>query len=183
LSYYVLTANQSGALPFLVAMLLASAILAVMALVTNVQLSPLPASVRRIGQSLSLDWTRLSFGIYGALPLAIISAFDDAHFNNRTPYMAISVLVMVVFALIYCRSRRRNLQIAALLGGTSLSIWAALLDKTFFAGGLPSWIAAPSPNAADIAWVLELWMLWVALILTPAVLAVAGRAVRPERTA
>jgi hypothetical protein len=181
LSYYVLTANQSGVLPFLAAMLLASAILAVMALVTNVQLSLLPTPVRRIGQSLSLDWTRLSFGLYGAVPLATIFAFDDALTNNRTPYLAISVLSMVACALIYCRSRQSTLQITALLAGMSLSIWAALLDKASFAGGLAGWIATPRPGAADIAWMLKLWVPWVALILAPALLAMAGRAVRPGR--
>jgi len=181
LSYYVLTANQSGVLPFLVAMLLASTILAVMALVTNVQLSPLPAPVRRIGQSLSLDWTRLSFGLYGAVPLATIFAFDDALTNNRTPYLAIAVLSMVACALIYCRSRQSTLQITALLAGMSLSIWAALLDKASFAGGLAGWIAAPYPGAADIAWMLKLWIPWVALILAPALLTMAGRAMRPGR--
>jgi hypothetical protein len=181
LSYHALTAYQSGVLPFLIAMLLASAILAAMAIITDAQHSSLPAPLRRIGQSLSLDWTRLSFGIYGALPLAIISAFDDAHFNNRTPYLAVSVLVMVVFALIYCRSRQSTVQIAALLGGMSLSIWAAFLDEASFAGGLGDWIATPRPAAAETLWTLELWILWLALILAPALLTMASRAVRPGR--
>jgi len=85
--------------PFLIAILLASAILAVMAIITNPQPSPLPAPLRRIGQSLSLDWTRLSFGIYGAMPLAILMAFDDGHTNSRTPYLALSALGMVASAL------------------------------------------------------------------------------------
>jgi hypothetical protein len=175
LSHQALAANRTGVLPFL----LASAILAVIALITDMKRSPLPMPVRRIGQSLSLDWTRLSFGIYSALSLAILSAFDDAYLNNRTPYLALSVLGMILFALIYCRSRESKLQIMALLGGMSFSIWAALLDKTSFAGGLKGWTSAPRLETAEIAWLLELWMLWLALTLAPAFLTLAGRKVKP----
>jgi hypothetical protein len=181
LSYGALAANQSGLLPFLAAMLLAAAILAVVAIVTDSQLSPLPAYVRRIGQSLALDWTRLSFGLYGAMPLAINVAFDDAHANNRTPFLAVSILLVIAGALIYCRSRQSAAQIGALLGGMSLAIWGAWLDKASFAGGVSTWIAAPRPGAGEIAWMLELWLLWVALLLAPALLSAAAHAVRPGR--
>jgi hypothetical protein len=97
--------------------------------------------------------------------------------------MAVSVLVMIVCALIYCRSRQGTMQIAALLGGVSLSIWLALLDKVAFAGGVRDWIAAPRPRTAEITWMLELWIPWVVLILAPALLAFANRAVRPGRAA
>ena len=180
LSYGACAANQSGLTPFLMAMLLASAILVVLAINTDMLWSPLPIPLRRIGQSLALDWTRLSFGIYGAMPLAIIFAFDDAHFNNRTPYMALAALLMIIFALIYCRSRHSTLQIAALLAGTSFSIWAAWLDRAFFASGLGNWIVAPLPLGVELAWLLNLWLPWVILILTPALLTLAGRAVTPR---
>ncbi len=157
LSYYALTANQSGLWPFLIVTLLVSLILGATAIITNPQPTLLPAPVRRIGQSLVLDWTRMSsFGVYGALPLAILMAFDNAHVNNRTPYLALSVLGMVACALIYTRSRQNTTQIAALVGGTTLSIWAALLDKVAFAGGLGSWIAAPYPGDVEIAWIMQL---------------------------
>jgi hypothetical protein len=183
LSYGACAAHQSGLTLFLIVLLLASAILAGMAINTLTLLSPLPIPLRRIGQSLALDWTRLSFGVYGGMPLAIIFAFDDAHFNNRTPYMAVAALVMVAGALIYCRSRQRTWQIAALLAGTSFSIWAAWLDRVSFASGLGNWIVAPLSRAAELAWLLNLWLPWVILILTPTLLILAGRTVSPRRTA
>jgi hypothetical protein len=181
LGYQVFTANQSGLWPFLIAILLASAILAVMAIITNPQPSPLPAPLRRIGQSLSLDWTRLSFGIYGAMPLAILMAFDDGHTNSRTPYLALSALGMVASALIYARSRQSTTQIAALVGGMTFSIWAALLDRAAFAGGLGNWIAAPYPGAAEIAWMLQWWVAWLLFILSPALLPTVNRALQSKR--
>jgi hypothetical protein len=181
LCYHAFTANQSGLWPFLIAMLLASAILAVMAIITNPQPSPLPAALRRIGQSLSLDWTRLSFGIYGAMPLAILMAFDDGHTNSRTPYLVLSVLGMVASALMHARSRQSTTQIAALVGGMTLSIWVAMLDRAAFAGGLGNWIAAPYPGAAEIAWILQWWVAWLFFILSPALLSTVNRALRSKQ--
>lgn len=183
LSYNVLTAQQAGSLPFLAVMLLTSGLLAAIAVATDPRRVPLPVLVRRLAQSLQLDWTRLSFGLYGALPLAIIAAFDDAHADNRTPYLAASAALMIAGALLYSRSRRSLAQIAALLGGMSLVLWTAWLDKAAFAGGLAGWIAAPRPGAEDLAWMMALWSSWSALLLAPALLAVAGRASRPRRAA
>jgi hypothetical protein len=181
LSYSVLSASQTGLLAYLVAMLLACGLLVGLTLKVYGPLSPLPLSLRRIAQSLSLDWTRLSFGIYGALPLTIIAAFDDAHFNNRTPYLALAAIMMVVSALIYCRSRRGSQQIAALLGGMSISIWAAWLDEAYFAASLQNWIEAQRPTAVEITWILNLWLPWVALLLVPALLFAVTRTGRPKR--
>jgi hypothetical protein len=182
ISYYALAANQFGLRPFLVVMLLATLILALVALATNPQPAPLPIPLRRIGQSLSLDRSRLSFAVYGALPLVIIIAFDDGYANNRTPYLALAVLVMVAGALLYSRSRQTLTQLGVLVGAMSLAIWTAWLDKLSFAGGLENWIAAPYPGAADLAWTMQLWLTWTFLIVAPALLMTLSRAARPKRT-
>lgn len=180
--YYALAANQFGLRPFLAVMLLATIILALVALATNPQPAPLPIPLRRIGQSLSLDGSRLSFAVYGALPLLIIIAFDDGYANNRTPYLALAVLVMVAGALFYTRSRQTLTQLGVLVGAMSLAIWAAWLDKLSFAGGLETWIMAPYPGTADLAWMGQLWLTWTFLILTPALLTTLSQAVRPKHT-
>lgn len=169
--YHALRVHQTGLWPFLVIMLLAYAILAAGALLTDPQPSPLPRVLRRIGQSLSLDWTRLSFGVYGATPLAIIMAFDDGHVDNRTPYLALSLLAMVAGAAIYCRSRRTEMQIGALAGGMTLSIWAAWLDMVALAGNS----AVPFPGQADLAWMVALWIPWVTVLLIPILFNNTGR--------
>ena len=61
LGYSFLAAISSNLLPFLAAPLLASVVLAVAAAVVNSRYQPLPPSLRRIWQSIRLDWTRLSF--------------------------------------------------------------------------------------------------------------------------
>ncbi|MCC6606218.1 MAG: hypothetical protein IT327_23630 [Anaerolineae bacterium] len=179
--YYALAANQFGLRPFLVVMLLATIILALVALATNPQPAPLPIPLRRVGQGLSVDWSRLSFAVYGALPLVIIIAFDDGYANNRTPYLALAVLVMVAGALLYSRSRQTLTQLGVLVGAMSLAIWTAWLDKLSFAGGLENWIMAPYPGAAALAWTMQLWLTWTFLILAPALLTTLSQAVRPKR--
>jgi hypothetical protein len=181
LGFQVLALNQSGLLPFLIVMLLSSLILGIAALISSPHLALFPVTVRRIGQSLSIDRTRLSFGIYGAVPLAILLAFNDAHADNRTPYFALAVLVMVAGALIYSRSRQRTIQIGALLSGMSLAIWASLLDKAAIAGSSGDWISRQYPGTAEVVWLLQLWVPWLIFILVPALLRTPGQAVKLNR--
>lgn len=175
LGYYTLTVIQSGLWLFLLFTLLAALLLGLIALLTDPHPTRWPASARQIGRSLTRDATRLSFGLYGALPLAILLAFDDGYLNDHTPYLALSVLAMVIHALTYARSRQPTTQIAALVSGTTLSIWAAWMDQVVFAGGLGNWIAAPYPGAAQLAWILELWVTWTILILAPLLLPALGQ--------
>ncbi|TEU16689.1 MAG: hypothetical protein E3J25_02695 [Anaerolineales bacterium] len=183
LGYGFLTAIRFDMLPFLVASLLAFVLLAIAAAVVNARVRPLPPLLRRMGQSIGLDWTRLSFCIYGIMPLMITTAFDDARCNNQTPYLAISVLLMVAGAFAHIRSRRTVLQMTALLGGMSLSFWCALLDRAYFMGGLGSWISSPGPWLAGIGWTLKLWASMTALILAPFLIGLAHRALTPRRAA
>lgn len=181
LGYQIFVSYQSSMWLFLIAMLFAYFMLAAAAIITDPQPRRLPTLIRRVGQSLSLDWTRLSFGIFGAMPLILLMAFDDAHANNRTPYLALSALGMVVSALIYCRSRATSAQITALLTGLTFSIWCAWMDKITFAGGLVGWVTLPSTGFEEMFWLLRLWLQWGVLILSPALLIMMGRAAVVKR--
>ncbi len=136
--------------------------LAILALFVNRGERPLPAFFQQIGASIALDWTRLSFGVFGAAPLLILAAFDNAFLNQRTPYLALALLIMVLTALVYSRRRRQDLQMAALLSGTTLLFVPALLDNVYWLG----W-------GGSITWLLALWawivvLLWLPLISVPA---------------
>jgi len=179
--YQAMIAYQTSLWLFLIPMLLASVALALAAIMTDPQPALLPVPLRRIGQSLSADWTRLSFAFYGALPWVILRAFDDSHYDNRTPYLALSVLMMVIGALFYCRSRAKTIQIGALVAGLTLSIWGALLDRIFFAEGLMNWISVSSRGSAGNIWILELWLQWMIIILSPTLLLMFGRALHRKR--
>jgi len=179
--FHLFVSYQSGLWLFLLVMLLAFLVLMVAEVITNPQRPLLPLPLRRIGQSLSLDWTRLSFGVFGAMPLFIILAFDDAHVDDRTPYLAFSVLLMVVSALSYCRSREKSLQITALLAGLTISLCGAWLNKIHFAGSLTNWVMVPAAGVEELFWLLRLWIQWGFLILVPALFVLMGRAATLKR--
>jgi len=167
LTYSGVMVGQTGLWLFLTIMLFASFVLFLAAILTDPRPSPLPIPIRRIRQSISVDWTRLSFGIYGAMPLIILTAFDDAHANGHTPYFAFSILVMIVGALLYCRSRNATIQLTALLAGLTFSIWGAWLDQVSFADGLMNWITVTSSGLECILWMGVLWFHWTIFILLP----------------
>lgn len=179
--YQIFVSYRSGMWLFLFIMILAFLALAIAEVITNPQRSLLPLPFRRIGQSISVDWTRLSFGMFGAMPLVILLAFDDAHVDSRTPYLALSALGMVVSAFVYCRSRVTSTQIAALLTGLTFSIWCAWMDKVAFAGSLVGWVTLPSTGLEEMFWLLRLWIQWGLLILSPVLLTLLGRAVSLKR--
>jgi hypothetical protein len=140
-----------------------------LALFVNSHIRPLPAPIQRWGSSVWPDWSRLSFGLYGCLPLIIIVAFDDSHLNNQTPFLAISVLFMVLGALTYTRIRELDWQIFALLAGMTLSLLPALLDLVANMGGITLWIS-DSGRLGEIGWLIQLWLLMMALILSPVII-------------
>jgi hypothetical protein len=172
LAYCVVAAFRFRAWPLLLAFLLAALLLAAAAAIVHVFVRPLPPYLRRICRSVRRDWTRLSFCVYGAMPLLIAVAFDDGRHDNRTPYLALSALLMLAGAAVYIRSRRVALQVAALLGGMSLSLCCALLDQACLAGGL-----------VDVRWMLMLWARVTALIASPALIGLAWRALDARRAA
>jgi len=181
LSYSGLIAGQTNLWLFLIIMLFASAIIMVAAILTDPQPSLLPLPLRRIGQSLSMDWTRLSFGAYGAIPLIILMAFDNAQSNSRTPYFAFSVLAMVVSVLIFAKSHNTNMQIPVLLAGLTFSILGAWLDTISFSGNLTNWITVSGFEIESVLWIVSLWLQWAGIILSPAIFTLFGRTFQMKR--
>ena len=169
LGYSLLAAIRYRQLFALSASVLAFAALTAAAVVVHLRVRPLPAWLRRLEQSTVVDCTRLSFCVYGAMPLAIAAAFDNAYLDNCTPYLAVAALSMVAGALVYARSRRTVTQMTALLGATSLCFVCALLDHVHLTGGMGSWIA-------EGGWLIRLWASVSALTSAPLLLGLAQRA-------
>lgn len=139
-----------------VLLVLTAVSLVILAVVVHRQGQPLPPAFQRVGASAALDWTRLSFGLFGAAPLLILAAFDNAFLNQRTPFLALALLVMVVTVGVYGRCQRQDHQLVALLGGTTLLFIPALLDHVYWQG----W-------GSSLAWLLALWAWMSTLLLLP----------------
>jgi hypothetical protein len=145
---------------FLVACFLAIMILFVAAAWGNAH-HPLPTSVLHLGRSLQLDPLRWSFAVYGATPLILLLAYDDGYANNRTPYLLLSALGMLLGGLLYARLRAPLSRVAALAAGLALATWPSLLDHATLASSI---------QPGDVTAILGLWALAMALILTPPVI-------------
>jgi hypothetical protein len=107
------------------------------------------------------DWTLLAFMMYGLLPVGISIVFDDAHYNNQTPYYALAVLAGVCGALLYLRCHQAWQRIVVLLGGVTLMVLMGLLDRVHFIGS-----QAYTHQASG--WMFHVWLLLMWLITAPA---------------
>jgi hypothetical protein len=181
LGYQLLLARQTGAWLFLLTMLFISSVLALVAIGTDPHPALLPASLRRIRQSLAAGWTRLCFALYGAMPCVILLAYDDSHSNNQTPYLFLSVLIMVICALLYSRSREQKVQVVILLVGLTLAIFGAVLDQISVAHRFANWLLVISPGRTGHSWLLELWVQWMLLMVLPSILALLGKVLKLEQ--
>jgi hypothetical protein len=129
------------------------------------------------------DWTLLSFSFYGLMPLAQMLAFDDAHPNDETLYLALSTIALVAGAALYLRGRDLPRRITGPLGGMTTMLIMAALDKAHFAGGVGPWLDQFNTWHGELAWLANLWRLLAVLMLWPALLALLRRTVNFVRTA
>jgi hypothetical protein len=157
LGYSLLLTHWSRLAAFWGGLLLAVFILGLTAVYTHLYSQPLPPFLQRIGQSMSLDWTRLCFGLYGIMPCLLLMAFDGVYPTDRTPYMALSLLLMVLGALFYGRCRQQPQQLAVLITAVSVTLLPPLLHQSTFQ---INWLA-------DVSWLAGLWTFMLSLLLLP----------------
>lgn len=133
-------------------------------------LSRLWRPLRPLYQGVWHDWTRLSFGVYGVMPLMLVIAFDDVTPTFRAPYLVASTVVLTAGALAYVRSARTSQRTLALLIGMTLA-WGVTT-----AGVATFWHAA--------TWdMLRHWVVLAALILAPVLLGLLRRSVKSAQAA
>ena len=183
LGYQIIVLQQTALWLFLLSMLFVSCFLGIAAIVTDPIPHRLPITHRKILQSLLTDWSRFSFACYGAMPLVLLAAFDDSHSNNQTLYFAFSVMAMIAGALIYCRSREKSLQIAALLFGLTFCIFGALLDSLSQGKGLENWIIVASGRNPGNLWILKLWFQWIIIFLSPTLFVFLSQVLKQKQQA
>lgn len=158
LGYCLFAALRHRVLVIPLALLLAFLLLALAAAAVNAR-RPLPPQFAWLGRSVQVDAGRLSFAIYGAMPLVLLAAFDDGYRNDRTPWLAVAVLVMVAGALAYSRSQSRRGQLGALGAAAAGAIVAALANQAAAAG----FLSLPAAGA----WRMALLVLFLSLLLAP----------------
>lgn len=173
LGYSFLIAQQYRLTSFWIMTVFASFLLTLVAIYTHNYRQPLSPVLQRLGASMSLDWTRLSFGLYGMMPTLLVLAYDDIYPNHQTLYLAFSLLIMWLGALLYSRSHHQKQQLAVLMSGVSLALGIVFLEQLYFQG---AWRNTPKLWLADLRWLSTLWSFMMTLLLLPMLATWACRA-------
>jgi len=122
------------------------------------------------------DWSRLSFALYGVLPVGVIIAFASIEASYGLFYLAASTTALVAGVLLYMLSARTWHRVLALLAGMTLA-WAlaTVAAATYWHGRQVSWMAAPGNGVAIARGSAVGWVALVALTLAPALLGLVRR--------
>lgn len=104
------------------------AIVALIALLVSRSLRPLLRLFAQVWQ----DWTLLTFGMFGVLPLWVAISFDEVGRLYSLYFMVILAALMTGAALLHLRSRRPGARIAALTIGIVPTIAVAVVAPTLY---------------------------------------------------
>jgi hypothetical protein len=153
-------------------------VVAVVALLLSRSVRPL----RQLITGIWHDWTRLSFGFYGLLPLVLMIAFDEVH--GEGPYMAVLSVILAMGALAYMRSAKTWQRALALLLGMTLTWTAATVYLAIYWHGRQEfWMRQPINGYSMVRPMLIALGVLVALLLVPALLGFLRRSIQSIRAA
>jgi len=130
--------------------------------------------LRQLVMGIWHDWTRLSFGLYGVMPMAVWIVFDEVSWNPA-PYLFVSTVALGAGALAYVRSAKTSQRALALLTGMTLS-WAVATV------GQP-WVTVPGLWYAYGQGVVIAWGFLTAVMFAPALLDLLRRSAKFIRAA
>jgi hypothetical protein len=118
------------------------------------------------------DWTLLSFGLYGAMVMAVNMAFEDYPHPHKQLYIFVASLILVAGAWVYLRSAHLWQRSLALFAGITLSMAVAATGKAILYANPLLW----PPAARGFTWQSEvlctvfLWGWLAAVVMAPALL-------------
>ena len=131
------------------------------------------------------DWTRLSFALYGGLPLALWGLFDEVHRPHPVPYLILASLCLAAGALAYMRSGTDAGRLLSLLAGLTSSWLVSTVGlATYWHGRLVGRGDYPLDWWSDTARPMAYgWVVVALILLLPLLLGLLRRAVRPRHAA
>jgi len=89
-------------------------------------------SLKRFFTNCSADWTRLTFGMFGFMPLIIAIIFDEMDRLFSLYFMVILTFLIVGTAIAYLQSTNQSIQIRALVIGIFLTITIAVAGPSWY---------------------------------------------------
>ncbi len=128
-------------------------------------------SIYRLFRSFWVDWTRLSFAIYGLVPLMLIAIYDEVRDTAAQPALISLMLVLAAGALLYMRSTRIWPRFAWLVAGFSLTwVLATIHLGWYWSGRQEPGMGAPSTWADTLSWTSPMGALLLVILVAPVLL-------------
>ena len=157
------------------------AVMAIVVLVVTRSRPPLAQLVTNVWR----DWTRLSFALYGLVPILVWFAFDEVEDRFVLPFMIALTLILAGGALAYLRSARAWQRAIALLAGTVLARVVATAGIKIYWNTHPlPWMTGPPDRWYDIVRASATGVaLLLAFLFAPALLGLLRRWVGSPRAA
>jgi hypothetical protein len=158
--------------------------LAVMAVVVLVATRSRPP-LARLFTDVWRDWTRLSFALYGLVPLLMWFAFDEVEDRFVIRFAIALTLILAGGALAYLRSVRAWQRVTALLVGTVLARVVTTAGTRIYWNTHPQpWMTGPPVRWYGIVRVSSTGIaMLLAFLFAPALLGLLRRWVGPPRAA
>jgi hypothetical protein len=127
--------------------------------------------IYRLFRSLWVDWTRLSFTIYGLLPLMLIAIYDEVYDSAAQPALTGLMLVLAAGALLYMRSKQIWARIAWLAAGFSLCWALATIHLGFYWNGRQEpGMGAPATWGGTLSWTSPMGAVLFIILIAPVLL-------------
>jgi hypothetical protein len=152
-------------------------VIAVVALLLTRSVRPLLQFFRGVWH----DWTRLSFGLYGIVPVLVTASFDEVTKPYPIPYLAASTVALAGGALACVRSARTSQRALALLIGMTLSWTVTTVGYTIYGWTAMPWKTGPGPWYVEGRGMVFYWSGLLAFLLMPALLGLLRRGVESVR--
>jgi len=157
---------------------LAAGLLVLLMLATALHLSHSMLPLLQSAVGVWRDWTLLSFGLYGIMPLAVWISFDEVPSSHSMPFLAGSAMILAGGALAYARSSQTWPRILSLVSGTSLSWIVAMTGRAVTEEGLQApWMVGPGNTYLVANGMVVGWGILLALMLAPLILALLRHSV------
>ncbi len=113
------------------------------------------------------DWTRLSFGLYGLLPVTLLIIFDEVH--GEDGFVAFLCLLLAGGALGYLRVKHTGWRFFCLVAAVGV-VWfaAAVYLGIYWDGRLEFWMRAPADGWSNFSTTLVSGVIILLLLCLPA---------------
>jgi hypothetical protein len=131
----------------------------------------------RFWQVVREDWSRISFGIYGLYPVALMIAFDEV--RGEEQFVALLGLLLALGGYAYLREQQRKNAFLWLVGGV-LVVWiaAGVYLGLYWNGRQEFGMGGPANGLHTFALILRSTANLLLLLVLPAFVAVVVRIVR-----